>query len=86
MRVLNKETHSLFIFIHSLEVHSNMSASLNDYLLESASLGVSNNLSPPQLVGTLPSTQQGGLNLTYMVGTIAPTYNDSPRVDFTRIV
>ena len=31
-----------------------MSASLNNYLLELASLGVSNNPSSPQLVGTLP--------------------------------
>ena len=31
-----------------------MSASLNNYLLELTSLGVSNNPSAPQLVGTLP--------------------------------
>ena len=63
-----------------------MLASLNNYLLEPTSLGVSNNPSAPQLVGTLPSARQGGLTLNYMAGTIAPTYNDSPRVDFTRIV
>ena len=63
-----------------------MSALLNNYLLELTSLGVSNNPSAPQLVGTFPSAQQGGLTLAYMVGTIASTYNDSPRVDFTSIV
>ena len=83
---INRDDHSLFIFFHSLEVHSNMLASLNNYLLEPTSLRVSNNPSAPQLVGTFPSAQQGGLNLTYMVGTIAPTYNNSPRVDFTSIV
>ena len=31
-----------------------MSASLNNYLLEPTSLGMSNNPSAPQLVGTLP--------------------------------
>ena len=31
-----------------------MSASLNNYLLEPTSLGVSNKPSAPQLVGTLP--------------------------------
>ena len=31
-----------------------MSNSLNNYLLETTSLGVSNNPSAPQLVGTLP--------------------------------
>ena len=51
---INREDHSLFIFFHSLEVHSNMSASLNNYLLELTSLGVSNNPSAPPLVGTLP--------------------------------
>ena len=38
-----------------------MSASLNNYLVELTSLGVSNNLSAPQLVGTLPpSTNKEG--------------------------
>ena len=51
---INREAHSLFIFFRSLEVHSNMSALLNNYLLESASLAVSNNPSAAPLVGTLP--------------------------------
>ena len=51
---INIEDHSLFIFFRSLEVHSNMSASLNNYLLKPTSLGVSNNPSAPPLVGTLP--------------------------------
>ena len=54
MCVINREAHSLFIFFRSLEVHSNISASLNNYLLELTSLGVSNNPSDPPLVGTLP--------------------------------
>ena len=86
MCVINREAHSLFIFFLSLEVHSIMSASLNNYLLELTSLGVSNNPSAPQHVGNLPSAQQGGLTLNYMVGNIALTYNDSHRFDFTRIV
>ena len=49
----NRKAHSLFIFFHSLEVHSNMPSSLNNYLLEPTSLGVSNNPSAPPLVGTL---------------------------------
>ena len=52
--ILNRETHSLFIIFRSLGTHSIMSASLNNYLLEPTSLGVSNNPSAPQLVGTLP--------------------------------
>ena len=84
--VINRESHSLFIFFHSREAHSNMSSSLNNYLLEPTSLKVSNNPIAPQLMGTLPSAEQRGLTLTYMVGTIAPTYNNSPRVDFYRIV
>ena len=52
--VINREAHSLFIFFRSLESHSNMSASLNNYLIEPTSLGVSNNPSAPQLVGTFP--------------------------------
>ena len=54
MSVLNRETHSLFIFFRSLEMHSNMSVSLNNYLLDPTSLGVSNNPSAPQIVGTFP--------------------------------
>ena len=86
MCVINREYHSLFIFFHSLETHSNMSASLNNYLLEPTSLGVSNNPSAPQLVETLPPPTNKEVYLNRMVGTIAPTYNDSPRVDFSRIV
>ena len=51
---INREAHSLFIFFRSLNVHSNMSASLKNYLLEPKFLGESNNPSAPQLVGTLP--------------------------------
>ena len=66
--VINREAHSLFIFFHSLIVHFNMSAPLNNYLLEPTSLEYSNNPSAPQLVGTLPSDQQGGLTLKQMWG------------------
>ena len=66
--VINREAHSLFIFFRSLNVHFNMSAPLNNYLLELTSLGESNNSSAPQLVGTFPSDQQGGLTLTQMWG------------------
>ena len=59
--VINREAHSLFIlfrslfiFFHSLETHSNILASLNNYLIEPTSRGVSNNPSAPQLVGTFP--------------------------------
>ena len=52
--VINREAHSLFIFFHSLEAHSNMSSALNNYLLDPTSLGVSNNPSATPLVGTLP--------------------------------
>ena len=54
--VINREAQSLFIFFHSLETHSNMLASLSNYLLEPTSLGVSNNPSAPKLVGTLSSS------------------------------
>ena len=83
---INREAHSLFIFFRSLVVHSNMSASLNNYLLEPTFLRESNNPSAPQLLGNFPSDQQEGLTLTYMVGTISLTYNNSPRVEFFRIV
>ena len=66
--VINRESHSLFIFFRSLNFHSNMSASLNNYLLESTSLGESNNPSAPQLWGLCPSDQQGGLSLTQRWG------------------
>ena len=84
--VINREDHSLFIFFRSLESHSNMLASLNDYLLDSTSLGASNNPSAPQLVGTFPPPTNKDVYLNTMVGTIAPTYNDSHRVNFSRIV
>ena len=45
-----------------------MSAPLNNYLLETTSLGESNNPSAPQFVGTFPSDQQGGLTLKQMWG------------------
>ena len=45
-----------------------MSAALNNYLLEPTSLGESNNPRAPQLVGTFPSDQQGGLTLTQLWG------------------
>ena len=61
-----------------------MFTSLNNYLLELTSLGVSNNPGAPQLVGTFLPTRRVILNT--MVGTIALTYNDSPRVEFSRIV
>ena len=84
--VINREAHSLFIFFRSLNVHSNMSASLNNYLLELTSLKESNNPSAPQLVETLLLRPTRRVILNTMVGTIAPTYNNSPRVDFSRIV
>ena len=84
--VINREAHSLFILFRSLNVHSNMSASLNNYLLEPTSLGESNNPSVPQLVGTLPLQSTRSVNLNIMVGTIAPTYNNSPRSEFSMIV
>ena len=75
-----------FIFFRSLNVHSNMSTSLNNYLLETTSLGVSNNPSAPQPVGTFPPPTNKEVYLNTMVGTIAPTYNDSHRVNFSMIV
>ena len=86
MCVINREAHSLFIFFSSLEAYSNMSASLNNYLLEPKSLGVSNNPSAPQLVGTLPLRSTRRVIVNIMVGTIAPNYNNSPRVYFSRIL
>ena len=84
--MINREAHSLFILFRSLEVHSNMSASLKNYLLEPTSLGVSNNPSDPPLVGNFPPPTNNEAYLNTMVGTIAPTYNNSPRVNFSRIV
>ena len=63
-----------------------MSASLNNYLLKPTSLGVSNNPNVPQPVGTLPPPTNKEVYLNTMVGTISPTYNDSHRVNFSRIV
>ena len=63
-----------------------MVASLNNYLLEPTSIGESNNPSAPQLMGLFLLRPTGRVILNTMVGTIAPTYNDSLRVDFSRIV
>ena len=74
MCVINREAHSLFIFFHSLNVHSNKSASLNNYLRRPTSLGDSNNPSAPQLWGLFPPINKE-VNLNSIVGTIAPNYN-----------
>ena len=66
--VINRESHYLFIFLRSLNVHSNISAPLNNYLLGPTSLEESNNPSAPQLWGLSPSNQQGGLTLTQWWG------------------
>ena len=58
--VINGEAHSLFIFFHSLDVHFNMLAPLNDYLLGPTSLGESNNPSAPQLWGLCPPINKEG--------------------------
>ena len=84
--VINREAHSLFIFFRSLNVHSNMSALLNNYLLEPTSLGESNNPSAPQLVGMFPLRPTRRVILNTMVRTIAPTYNNSSSFEFSRIV
>ena len=84
--MINREAHSLFILFRSLNVHSNMSVSLNNYLLEPTSLGESNNPSAPQLVGTLSLQSIRRVNLNTMVGTVSLTYNNSPRFKFSRIV
>ena len=84
--VINREAHSLFIFFYSLNALSNMLSSLNNYLLESTSPGESNNPSAPELVGTLPLSPTRRVILNTMVGTIVPTYNNSPRVEFSGIV
>ena len=52
-----------------------MSASLNNYLLETTPLGESNNPSTQQLVGTLPLRSTRRVNLDTTVGNIALTYN-----------
>ena len=64
----------LFIFFLSLYVHSNKSASLNNYLWGSNSLGESNNPSAPQLWGLFPQSTRR-VNLNSIMGTIAPNYN-----------
>ena len=71
--VINREAHSLFIFFRSLNVHSNMSASVNNYVLELTSLAESNNPSAPQLMGTFPLRSTRRVNLNTMLGTIAST-------------
>ena len=83
---INREDHSLFILFHSLETHCNMSASLRNYLLEPTSLGESNDPSVPQLVGNFPLRPTRRVILSTMVGTISLTYNNPPRVYFSRIV
>ena len=50
----------LFIFFHSFYVHSNKSASLNNYLPRLNSLGESNNPSAPQLWGLFPPINKEG--------------------------
>ena len=52
--VINREAHSLFIFFHSLNVHSNKFSSLTNYLPGPTSLGKSNNPSAPKLWGLFP--------------------------------
>ena len=84
--MINKEAHSLFIFFRSLNFHFNMLASLNNYLVELTSLGVSNGPSAPQLVENLPPSTNKGVILNTTVGTISLTHNNSPKVDFSRIV
>ena len=73
MCVINREAHSLFIFYRSINLLSNMSDSLNNYLPEPTSLGVSNKPSSPQLVGTLPLLPTRMVILSTMVETVAPT-------------
>ena len=72
--VINRETHSLFIFFHSLNLHFNISTPLNNYLLEPTSLGESNN-PVPQNYGDFALRSTRRVNLDTNVGTIAPTYN-----------
>ena len=86
MSVINREDHSVFILFFSLDVYFNMSAPLNNYLLGLTYLGESNNPSAPKLVGTFPLQSTRRVNLNTMVGSIALTYNKSPRFDFSRIV
>ena len=74
MNMINRETHSLFIFFRSLTVHFNMSAPINNYLLELKYLKKSNTLVPHNYGEfSLQSTRR--VNLDTTVGTIAPTYN-----------
>ena len=84
--MINREAQSLFIFFCSLNVQSNMLASLNNYLLEQTSLGEFNNPGAPQLVGTFPLRSTRSVILNKTVGTISSTYNNSPRDKFSRIV
>ena len=58
--MINRETHSLFILFCSHNVHFNMSAPLNSYLLELTSLAESNKPSAPQLWGLFPPINKEG--------------------------
>ena len=73
--VINTEDHSLFIFFRSLNVHSNMSASLNKYLPGPTSLWESNHPSAPQLSGDFYLWSIRRVNLNSIVWTISLTYN-----------
>ena len=66
--VINRETHSIFLFFHSLNSHFNMLAPFNNYLLGPTSLRESDNTSAPQLWGIYPPDQQGGLTSTQLWG------------------
>ena len=65
---MNREAHSLFIFFRSLNVHFNILARLNNYLLEPTSLGESNNPNALQLWVHFPPDQQGGLTSAQLWG------------------
>ena len=72
--VINRESHSLFIFFCSLNFHSNKSASLNNYLPGPTSLGESKTIVPHNY-GDFPLRSIRRVNLDTNVGTIAPIYN-----------
>ena len=55
-----------------------MSASLNDYLSGTKSLGESNNPSAPQIWGLFPPINKGGLTLTQLWGLL-------PRLTLTNL-
>ena len=72
--IINREAYSLFIFFCSLNVHSNKSASLKNYLLGPTSLGESNYPSAPQLWGLCPPINKEGWPWVNC-GDYALTYN-----------